>query len=91
MTIDATLLTVRDTLRAQLAEILYCEPTEIGDNTVFQDIGLDSVLSVELIASVNAIYGLQEKAQTVRDNGTLNQLAYHITTKVIPDTNGIAT
>jgi acyl carrier protein len=85
MTMYESALGIRETLRTHLAEILYCEPAEVGENTVFQDMGLDSVLSVELISIVNASYGLRERAQAVRDHCTLSRLAHYITTKVTVD------
>jgi acyl carrier protein len=82
--------TVHDSLRTQLAEILYCPPEEIDGETPFGDLGLDSVLGIELIASINSSYGLHEQLEVVYQNPTLDQLATHISGLVNSDTNGSA-
>ncbi|MFE9601437.1 acyl carrier protein [Streptomyces hokutonensis] len=69
---------VREVLRAHLAEVLYCEPEEIGDDTAFQDLGLDSVLGAEVTAVINSRYGLEEKVEALYQNPTLADLADHV-------------
>ena len=78
ITVDA----VREVLREQLAEILYSELDEIGEDTNFEKMGLDSVLSVELTAFINAQYGLAEKMEVIYQNPTLNKLAQYVVTLV---------
>ncbi|MBO0879082.1 MAG: acyl carrier protein [Mycobacterium sp.] len=81
MTTPIDLPSVRDNLRQLIAEILYCETTDIEDNAAFRDLGLDSVLIVELMSKVNDIYGLAEKAETAHACPTLNQLSAHVAAK----------
>ncbi|MEU3520612.1 acyl carrier protein [Streptomyces sp. NPDC006654] len=69
---------VREVLRAHLAEVLYCEPEEVEDDTAFEDLGLDSVLGAELTALINSRYGLSEKVETLYQNPTLTLLAEHV-------------
>ncbi|MER5339327.1 acyl carrier protein [Streptomyces mirabilis] len=69
---------VREVLRTHLAEVLYCEPEEIGDDTAFQDLGLDSVLGAEVTAVINSRYGLEEKVEALYQNPTLADLAEYV-------------
>ncbi|MGW0605907.1 acyl carrier protein [Streptomyces sp. NPDC002644] len=73
-----TIETIRETVRSQLATTLFCEPAEIADDTPFEDLGLDSVLGVELIGGVNAAYGLEEKVAAVYENPTVEQFSAHV-------------
>lgn len=82
--------TVHDSLRTQLAEILYCPPEEINGETSFDDLGLDSVLGIELIAAINTSYGLHERLETVYQNPTLEALTTHISELVNSDASGSA-
>jgi acyl carrier protein len=76
ITVDA----VREVLREELAKILYCELDEVDEDTNFETLGLDSVLSVELTAFINARYELAEKMEVIYQNPTLNLLAQHVVT-----------
>lgn len=69
---------VREVLRTHLAEVMYCEPEEIGDDTAFEELGLDSVLGAEVTAVINSRYGLEEKAEVLYQNPTLAKLAEHV-------------
>ncbi|MFJ2609790.1 acyl carrier protein [Streptomyces sp. NPDC087425] len=69
---------VREVLRTHLAEVLYCEPEEVGDDTAFQELGLDSVLGAEVTALINSRYGLEEKVEALYQNPTLAQLAAYV-------------
>jgi acyl carrier protein len=70
--------TVRDELRTHLADVLYVEPGEVADDASFTDLGLDSVLGVELIALINGRYGLAEMVEVVYEHDTLAKLADHV-------------
>ncbi|WP_405550883.1 acyl carrier protein (plasmid) [Streptomyces globisporus] len=72
---------VRGVLRSHLAEVLYCEPAEIGDETNFEDLGLDSVLGAEVTAVINSRYGLSERVEAVYQNPTLTRLAAYVATQ----------
>jgi acyl carrier protein len=78
MTQTITADEVREVLRTHLAEVLYCEPQEIADDTAFQDLGLDSVLGAEVTAVINSRYGLEEKVEALYQNPTLAELADHV-------------
>ena len=74
----ATPAEVREVLRTHLAEVLYCEPGEVGDDTSFQDLGLDSVLGAEVTALINSRYGLEEEVTAIYQHPTLAQLAEYV-------------
>jgi acyl carrier protein len=78
MTQTITADEVREVLRTHMAEVLYCEPQEIADDTAFQDLGLDSVLGAEVTAVINSRYGLEEKVEALYQNPTLAELADHV-------------
>jgi len=65
-------------LRTHLADVLYVEIGDIEDDATFKELGLDSVLGVELISVLNGKYGLQEKIEAVHDHPTARRLADHL-------------
>ncbi|MEV0083432.1 acyl carrier protein [Saccharopolyspora sp. NPDC050642] len=78
MPVSLDAATIRDELRSHLAEVLYVEVAEVEDDATFQDLGLDSVLGVELVSVINAKYGLSEVVDAVFDHPTLNELADYV-------------
>ncbi|MEM1168906.1 MAG: beta-ketoacyl synthase N-terminal-like domain-containing protein, partial [Cyanobacteria bacterium P01_H01_bin.35] len=48
---------VKETLKQKLADAMYLEPSEIIENKKFIDLGLDSIVGVEWIDSINKHYG----------------------------------
>ncbi|MEU5848875.1 acyl carrier protein [Saccharopolyspora shandongensis] len=78
MPVSLDAATIRDELRSHLAEVLYVEVAEVEDDATFQDLGLDSVLGVELVSVINAKYGLSEVVDAVFDHPTLNKLADYV-------------
>ncbi|MFF0380013.1 acyl carrier protein [Actinoplanes missouriensis] len=82
MTVSPDPAAVREELRAHLAEVLYLEPDDIADDAGFADLGLDSVLGVELIALINSRYGLAELVEEAYRQGTLANLAEYVCARV---------
>lgn len=78
MAADVTTSAIRDELRTHLASILYCEIETIDDDQKFADMGLDSILGLELISMVNTKYGLEEMVDTVYQIPTVNQFADYV-------------
>lgn len=72
---------IRDELRTHLAAILYCEIEEIDDDATFAELGLDSVLGVELVSLLNTKYGLEEMLDTVYAHPTVNQLSTYVSSQ----------
>jgi acyl carrier protein len=78
VTVPVSASAIREDLRLHLAEVLCCETGEIADDATFKDLGLDSVLGVELVSMINANYGLQESIDAVYEHPTLVKLADYV-------------
>jgi hypothetical protein len=74
----AAIASMRTLVRTQLQDILYCGPDEIGDDVPFGEMGLDSVLGVELLAEVNRSHGLDEKVKVLYRFPTVNELTPYL-------------
>lgn len=66
---------LRQELQESLAEALYMRTTDIDINRSFVDLGLDSIVGVEWVRSINKEYGLDISATRVYDYSTIVQLA----------------
>ncbi len=66
------------TLRKQLAEVLYCDENEIDLDEAFSQLGLDSVLGVELTTFINRSFGVDLKADALYDYPTPQALARRV-------------
>lgn len=60
----AELENIIDQVRQILVEELYIEPEEIGINRSFMELGVDSVIGIEIVKSINKKYGI--KINTVK-------------------------
>jgi len=69
---------IMQTLKAQLAEALYLELDEIGEDQKFIDLGLDSIVGVEWINTINKTYNLDIKATKLYDYPTLLDFSTYI-------------
>ena len=69
---------VLDVLREELARILCCDPWDINTAAAFAQLGVDSILGAEFVATINQIYGLHERAVTLYDHPNLAAMAAHI-------------
>ncbi|MEV5103710.1 acyl carrier protein [Streptomyces massasporeus] len=65
-------------LVAVLAAILRLKPEKIDPDHTFRSLGLDSLLTVEFIATVNARYGTAVKADALLDQPTPLAFARHV-------------
>lgn len=61
-----------------LATVLRLKAEKIDAEQTFQSLGLDSLLSVELVATVNARYGTAVKPDALFDHPTPLELARHV-------------
>ncbi|MDQ0847810.1 beta-ketoacyl synthase N-terminal-like domain-containing protein [Streptomyces sp. V1I6] len=61
-----------------LAGVLYMEPADLDPEQSFQMLGVDSILSVEFIALVNAKYATDIKATELYDHPTPAAFARHV-------------
>jgi acyl carrier protein len=78
MTVPVNASSIREDLRTHLADVLYCDTGEIDDDATFKDLGLDSVLGVELVSVINTRYGLAETIDAVYEHPTLARLSGHV-------------
>ena len=69
---------IRTRLRAMVASALYLEPEAVGTGTAFADLGMDSILAVELTREVNEAFGTSLQAARLYDHATIDALAAHI-------------
>ncbi|NEP57569.1 MAG: acyltransferase domain-containing protein [Symploca sp. SIO2G7] len=69
---------LKEALKQQLADALYVEISEIEEDQKFIDLGLDSVVGVEWITTINRHYGLEIKATKLYDYPTLVELTQYI-------------
>jgi FkbH-like protein/FkbM family methyltransferase len=70
------------TLKKLLAEELYMAESEIGNNTQFVDLGLDSITGVTWIQKVNREYGTSMAATKVYAYPTLSDMSEYIFSQV---------
>ncbi|UCH94143.1 MAG: hypothetical protein JSV88_28270 [Candidatus Aminicenantes bacterium] len=77
----------RDALARQIKEILaavlFKSPMEIDENKAFMELGLDSILAVELVKQLEQAFQVEIKATQLYDYSTVNQLARYVST-IIP-------
>ena len=69
---------VRDVVRRQLAAALYLEEAQLDDHAGFADLGLDSILAVELTKSLNDELGTSLQATRLYDHANVAELAVHL-------------
>ncbi|MFI7011808.1 beta-ketoacyl synthase N-terminal-like domain-containing protein [Streptomyces sp. NPDC050145] len=69
---------VAEDLRDVLAGVLYMEPADLDPEHTFQTLGVDSILSVEFIALVNARFGTDLKATELYDHPTPSAFARRV-------------
>ncbi|MDL5205384.1 acyl carrier protein [Streptomyces sp. ALI-76-A] len=65
-------------LVGMLATVLRLKDERIDAEQTFQALGLDSLLTVEFVATVNARYGTSVKPDALFDHPTLLELARHV-------------
>ncbi|MGW0607708.1 acyl carrier protein [Streptomyces sp. NPDC002644] len=70
---------VLEALREELARILCCDPWDLDTAAPFAQLGVDSILGAEFVATVNEIYGLDERPVMLYDHPSLAAVAAHVT------------
>ena len=69
---------VRAVVRRQLAKALYLEEAQLDDRVGFVDLGLDSILAVELTKSLNDELGTSLQATRLYDYANVIELSAHL-------------
>nr|AEC04357.1 polyketide synthase [Chitinophaga sancti] len=75
---ENSLVTIEETLRKSLALALGLEESEILADKNFIDLGLDSIMGVEWIKSINTAFGIELGAARLYDYPELRKLAAFI-------------
>ncbi|WP_421846101.1 phosphopantetheine-binding protein [Mycobacterium sp.] len=65
----------RESIRSQLAKVLFQDEAAIDDNRPFVELGLDSILAVELVRFLNRRYAINIRASQLFDCPTVATLA----------------
>lgn len=67
-----------DDVKKILADILFCDVSKINVNTNFVDLGLDSILSVEFVKTLNNKLGSKLNTVLIYDYSTVEKLAQYL-------------
>ncbi|TXI48894.1 MAG: SDR family NAD(P)-dependent oxidoreductase [Lysobacter sp.] len=70
--------TLREELRASLAEALFMSASDIDPQRSFTELGLDSIIGVEWVKAINRRYGTELSATRVYDYPSVAELAAHV-------------
>jgi acyl carrier protein len=74
----------------QLARILQMPDEKISHNSSIQDLGVDSLMAMELAGSIESKLGVQLPVMALADNATLDNLAHRIVNILNSATDGHA-
>lgn len=72
---DALLGTIVDMLKAEIGEILRISPHKIDATRSIQQMGLDSLMGVELVVAVESRFGTRLPMMALSDSPTITKLA----------------
>ena len=76
---------VRTVVRQHLAKALYLEVSQLDDHAGFADLGLDSILAVELAKSLNDTLGTRLQATRLYDHANIAELSGYLVTSLEED------
>ncbi len=71
---------VQEDLKQGLAELLQITGSDIGLDTQFIDLGLDSIVSMEWVKQINSTYTIKIKATKIYDYSNIRKLSTYIET-----------
>ncbi|RCJ24917.1 hypothetical protein A6S26_17070, partial [Nostoc sp. ATCC 43529] len=75
---------LRDILKQELGQVLKMPPSELGDrDTGFFDLGMDSLMSVELRTRITKLLGVNLPTTLVFDYPNIESLLYYLATEVL--------
>lgn len=75
---NADVQKIKDAVTSIVGKILHIEIEDISETSVFKDIGIDSISSVEIIRDVNETFGIDLDAVTLYDYTNIDSLSDHI-------------
>ncbi len=76
-------LFIHEKVREKLAEVLRLEDEDIDETRRFLDLGLDSILGVELIKKLNETFQINLKATVLYDYSTVKEMSRHLA-EIVP-------
>jgi NADPH:quinone reductase-like Zn-dependent oxidoreductase/acyl carrier protein/NADP-dependent 3-hydroxy acid dehydrogenase YdfG len=79
---------VTDIVRAEIAQILRIAPERIEPAASLFDMGMDSLMAVELATSIEGRLGIQLSALALSDAPTIERIAAQIVQRVRPNNGG---
>jgi acyl transferase domain-containing protein/NADPH:quinone reductase-like Zn-dependent oxidoreductase/acyl carrier protein len=65
---------IQDLLKAEIAEILRLAPDKIDANRSLYDMGLDSLMGVELVLAIESRFGIQLSVMALSEGPTISKL-----------------
>ncbi|MBW8688278.1 SDR family NAD(P)-dependent oxidoreductase [Chitinophaga rhizophila] len=71
---------IETTLKNSLSEVLYLDTAQLDSNARFTDIGIDSIIGVEWVRTINRIYSLNLPATRLYDYPSIRELAAYLRT-----------
>ncbi len=77
-------------IRRIVADALYVEPDAVDETAGFGDLGLDSILAVEVVKAINDRFGVGLEVARLYDHPTLAALAVHVASRVTAPVSVIA-
>ncbi|MBT2459199.1 SDR family NAD(P)-dependent oxidoreductase [Streptomyces sp. ISL-86] len=80
---------LRDELRAGLAAVLFLSEGEVDPRRNFVELGLDSIIGVEWVKSINKAYGTSLTATRLYDYPSVMELAAHVG-QLIPEAEAVS-
>lgn len=76
------LSTFMDLLKHEVGTVLRIDPTKIDPNRLLSDMGLDSLMGVELAVALESLFGIKVPVMVLTDSPTIAKLAQHLLTQL---------
>ena len=69
---------VAQKLRRIVAAVIELAPDAVNPDSAYVDMGVDSILAIEIISQINREFGITLRTTALFDHATINRLAAHI-------------
>ncbi len=76
------LSTCIDLLKHEVGVVLRIDPAKIDQNRLLSDMGLDSLMGVELAVALESLFGVKVPVMVLSDSPTIAKLAQHLLTQL---------
>ncbi|MGY4996982.1 SDR family NAD(P)-dependent oxidoreductase [Streptomyces sp. 900105245] len=74
---------VRGTVRGLVADVLGLSADDLGDDTPFGDLGLDSIFRMDVARALNDLHGLDLQGADLYEHDTIAALAAHVRSSAV--------